>query len=1686
MEELLNKLKERNVFIYVDKSDLKVKFNGTALPEDLLKELRENKPSLVQYLIAQKRKNNQNRGISPAPASLNYPLSSSQHRLWILSQFEDGNIAYNMPGVFVFKGNLNKEAFAFAFDFLIDRHESLRTIFKQDENGEARQFIIPLKEIGFKIKFNDLRSSTHTEATVRTLIAEEFIAPLDITKGPLVRATVFQLPEDKWVFAYTLHHIISDGWSMGILMKELFTVYNAQVSGHNIDILPLRIQYKDYAVWQKALLTDDSFQQLKSYWISQFIDDIPVLELPADRPRPLLKTYNGSIVKRILEPALVYRLQSFAQKSGGTLFMGLISVINVLLHKYTGQHDIIIGSPIAGRDHIDLEDQIGFYVNTLALRSRFSKDDTFKDVFGIVKQTTLQAYEHQAYPFDELVDAVARQRDMSRNPLFDVMVVLQNTNVNHRRSSHDQQNLTDIEVSGYEHTERVVSLFDLRFDFKEAENGLHTLIEFNTDIYDSWRIEQLAENLAQLVSAALDSPAVPISQLEFLSEKERNKILVQFNDTRADYPDDKTLVDLFEEQVEKSPDRTALRYNKSASTFSQLNEKINKLANFLLDTIKLPLESRVGILQSRNESLVISMLGILKAGGAYVPLDGDYPEDRLLHMIENAGIDVLLTEKKFIELANRLQWRTRQLKYLVGVDTDTIYQEEGIGENALMSKDLWDSVGDTAHDDIAAGGWMSSYTGQYFTAQEMEEYSRNIFTKLAPYVNKNMRVLEIGCSSGLTMFQLAPCVAEYHGTDISSSILERTRQEVEKRGLKNVKLTCLPAHDLDKLSEGNFDLVIVNSVIHCFNGHNYLRNVLLATMRKMIDKGLLFLGDVMDEDKRNDLISDFISFRKDNPDKSIRTKTDWSKELFVSRSFLTDFALDHPTIRDVHFSDKIHTISNELTKYRYDAVLTIDKRHDTQIQTGQRVKHQFDLRAINSSRTSNPGITIPNTSLAYVIYTSGSTGKPKGCMLEHKGVVNRIEWMWKHYKFTAADVILQKTTFTFDVSVWEFFLPLCWGAKMVMCEKEDIASPGRILDLIEKEKVTCLHFVPSMLNAFMGALFPKPDIAQTLQSLRMVITSGEALALNTVKDWYAKVQIPIYNLYGPTEASIDVTYYDTSGKDIKIPIGKPIWNTRIYILGTNDCVVPVGVSGEICLAGDGLARGYLQQPELTAQKFISNPFNPGKKLYRTGDLGRWLPDGNIEFLGRKDEQVKIRGYRIELPEIEVALKKYQSVEFVIVNAIPNKEGEKELVAYLKGTATVSTSDLRTYLSGMLPAYMIPNHFVQLDTIPLTSSGKVDKNKLPNPYQSGMGTGTQYLAPTNAIESKLCKLFEDVLNKQPIGILDDFFELGGDSFKAIRVASKFGKGISILDIYKYPAIKSLASNFTNNISQGLVQELTNTGGHEKISILIVPYGAGEPFAYRNLANEISLVNKECAIYCVSLPRTELPHDVNLFTTLEAVVSEIMKEINEKIKTPIILYGKCIGAGITMELARHLEIEKAALKAVCIGGAMATLKIPPPEKIFVNALARINYLKRIGATVPEHEEDRVLFIRNVHWDIAVGVTSFNNWIRNTKSNAFTRLSTPLYCIVGTKDPTTGNFRRRYKDWEFYAEQVSLITIENAGHYLSRDTPVILASILNKITLGLQEDLISRKPYGIGGRVRSFIKSVSKNIVTRHTVS
>ncbi|MDO6435725.1 amino acid adenylation domain-containing protein [Flavitalea sp. BT771] len=1045
-----------------------------------------------------------------------YEISNAQRRIWIIDQLSDNKALYNISQAYEIDGTLNRPALENAYADIVQRHESLRTLFADKGEEGPCQVIGEYDEEKFRIAFSDISAQPDGDLLAGEAVLSASRTCFHLEKGPLLSVCVIQRGSLRHLLVITMHHIISDGWSMEVFIKELLLSYNYYSSGQGERLADLKVQYKDYVHWQGLQLMQPETGLMKQYWLDRFRGEIPRLDLPLDRQRGAVKKYRGSSVKVILDKELSGNTYAFSRHHGVSLFMTLLAAVNALLYKHTGQKDIVVGTPVAGREHPDLEGQIGLFINTLPLRTKFNDDLSFSGLLEAVRQCALEAYANQAYPFDRLVEDLALARDPSRSPLFDAMIILNDA----RSRQNLEVSLHDIRVRPFT-PESLHSEFDVCFQFNERDEHIELNITYDADLFVQSTMQLLASRFCTLLRSALQDSGTPLESLQCIGEEELHRLLVDFNDTFAEASPCNSILEMFERQAECRPDAISVVHEDRSLTFRQLDQWSNQVANFLITQHRVSPGDIIGLEMERTEWMIAGILGILKSGAAYLPVDPAYPASRKIFMLQDAGAKVLIADK------------------LVSADSAV----PGIA--TIYLRDVW----------------------------------RNI------------------------------------------------------------------AHD--------------------------------------------------------------------------------------------------------HSSSK-------------------------------------------------PEIHGSGEGLLYVIYTSGSTGMPKGVMMENKPVINRIEWMWNHYGFDPSDVILQKTPNIFDVSVWEIFMPLCKGCRMALCNSAHVYEPELLISDIRQYGITALHFVPGMYTEFLEYL---PAAIPMVASLKYVFASGEALSISTVKRHYELLDIPLHNLYGPTEAAVDVSYYETSASDDRVPIGKPIWNIKLYVLDDNLRLQPIGVPGEICIAGKGLAKGYLHRPDITAEKFVPNPFEEGTLLYRTGDIGRWLDDGNIEYTGRKDHQVKIRGFRIELGEIEDNLRKHPSIGDAVVS-MQGQEGSRHLVAYYLSHQPVDDVLIRQHLAGLLPPYMIPSFYRRMESFPLTVSGKVDRNALPLFDVDGTAVARSLTAPGDEIEQAIYDVWTEVLGIGATGIDENFFLSGGDSLKAIRLVARVNgqlhAGLRVSHLFRHPSIRELASVAQSNL------------------------------------------------------------------------------------------------------------------------------------------------------------------------------------------------------------------------------------------------------------------------------------------------
>ncbi|MCT0266980.1 non-ribosomal peptide synthase/polyketide synthase [Pseudomonas aeruginosa] len=1028
-------------------------------------------------------------------------LSYAQQRMWFLWHLEPQSGAYNLPSAVRLNGPLDRQALERAFASLVQRHETLRTVFPRGADDSLAQ--APLQR-PLEVAFEDCSGlpEAEQEARLREEAQRESLQPFDLCEGPLLRVRLIRLGEERHVLLLTLHHIVSDGWSMNVLIEEFSRFYSAYATGAEPGLPALPIQYADYALWQRSWLEAGEQERQLEYWRGKLGERHPVLELPTDHPRPAVPSYRGSRYEFSIEPALAEALRGTARRQGLTLFMLLLGGFNILLQRYSGQTDLRVGVPIANRNRAEVEGLIGLFVNTQVLRSVFDGRTSVATLLAGLKDTVLGAQAHQDLPFERLVEAFKVERSLSHSPLFQVMY-------NHQPLVADIEALDSVAGLSFGQLDwkSRTTQFDLSLDTYEKGGRLYAALTYATDLFEARTVERMARHWQNLLRGMLENPQASVDSLPMLDAEERYQLLEGWNATAAEYPLQRGVHRLFEEQVERTPTAPALAFGEERLDYAELNRRANRLAHALIER-GVGADRLVGVAMERSIEMVVALMAILKAGGAYVPVDPEYPEERQAYMLEDSGVQLLLSQS--------------HLKLPLA---------QGVQRIDLDQADAW-----------------------------LENHAEN-----------------------------------------------------------------------------------------------------------------------------------------------------------------------------------------------------------------------------------NPGVELNGENLAYVIYTSGSTGKPKGAGNRHSALSNRLCWMQQAYGLGVGDTVLQKTPFSFDVSVWEFFWPLMSGARLVVAAPGDHRDPAKLVELINREGVDTLHFVPSMLQAFLQ----DEDVA-SCTSLKRIVCSGEALPADAQQQVCAKLpQAGLYNLYGPTEAAIYVTHWTCveEGKDA-VPIGRPIANLACYILDGNLEPVPVGVLGELYLAGQGLARGYHQRPGLTAERFVASPFVAGERMYRTGDLARYRADGVIEYAGRIDHQVKLRGLRIELGEIEARLLEHPRVREAAVLAVDGRQ----LVGYvvLESEGGDWREALAAHLATSLPEYMVPAQWLALERMPLSPNGKLDRKALPAPEVSVAQAG--YSAPRNAVERTLAEIWQDLLGVERVGLDDNFFSLGGDSIVSIQVVSRArqaGLQLSPRDLFQHQNIRSLA-------------------------------------------------------------------------------------------------------------------------------------------------------------------------------------------------------------------------------------------------------------------------------------------------------
>jgi amino acid adenylation domain-containing protein len=1244
------------------------------------------KRALLQSRVKQIPVTAKNSPITPRAKRNPAPLSYNQELLWLVDQLAPGSVMYTVPRPWRVLGNLNIEALRLTLIRIIARHEVLRTTI-QMVDGKPVQVIGENQMPELKVVDLSEYPKADRDAEAQQLLSQAIHRPFDLSRDLLLRATLLRLGDQEHILLLDSHHIASDGWSKAVLFKELNELYKAYCTGQVPCLPDLPIQYADFAIWQRESLKGEIIEKQLAYWKRQLDGAPALLEFPNARPRPAVPTYRGKGHREDFPKSLADSFNALSRQEGTTLFITLLSAFYTFLYRYTNQEDIVIGTPIAGRNRPEWEGLIGYFTNTLALRGDLSANPTFRQLLKRVRAVALGAYEHQDLPFEKLVLEMRPERTLSHSPIFQVMF----------SSGHYGTQVPELHGLTLSplFVDRCTARFDLLVGMTECPDRLAVAWEFSTDLFEEATIIQMMRHFRTMMGAIVANPDQHLSEFPLLTPKEKEHILVDWNYTQADYPRDVCIHRLIEAQAERMPDAVAAVFQGRPLTYRELNVRANQLAHYLRGRGIGP-EVMVGICMERSLELLVALLGILKAGGAYVPLDPAYPKERLRAMVRDARVPLLIT----------LQW----LKELVPVDGEVI---------------------------------------------------------------------------------------------------------------------CLD--------------------------------------------------------------------------------TNW---------------------------DRISRESSE-----------------------------------------NPSIDITADDLAYVIYTSGSTGKPHGVLISHRGMVNHSLAAVKLYRLQPTTRVLQFSSISFDIAVEEIFPTLITGATVVLRSNDCDISGSHFLQWLKDEQITFLDLPTAYWHEWVRELSRQGEVLP--ESLRTLVVGGEKALASAYVAWQkiAADRVRWLNTYGPTEATVVATVYDPAdaptGQDncSEIPIGRPIPNTEAYVLDAHLQPVPVGVSGELHIGGVGLARGYLNAPELTAEKFVPNPFSnqPGARLFRTGDLARWRPDGHLEYLGRIDHQVKIRGFRIELGEIEVVLSQHPGVSEAVALAREDQPGNKRLVAYIVpgSQPAVLTSELRAFIKQNLPEYMVPSAYVFLDQMPLTPNGKVDRRALPAPeLETSSDRGAQ-IAPRNGYEMELVMIWDEVLGRKSLGVKDNFFELGGHSLSAVRmlalIEKTFGQKLPLVTLFQAPTIEELAvvlQKDRSDLAWPRLMPIKPSGSKPPLFAVAIP--RANPLGYAFLARRL---DNDQPLYVLQ-SQLLLEEETETYQgDLKDLAARYLKEVRLlQPEGPYYLIGQCQGAHIAFEMAVQLQEQN---QRVAFLGILDTESIDTLSYLwYVRRLHTRShyYWRRLGALLgAPFEEQRSLLSR-----------------------------------------------------------------------------------------------------------------------------
>ena len=1356
--------------------------------------------------------------ISTEYAANLFPMSFAQKRLWTIQEITTNACAYNATNCLKITGNFHPAAFVMSANMVLSRHGAFYTVFIDSQSG-------PMQTHNWKLQVciqeSDLQSyGDEAEEYVMMLYDEDYKTPFNLKQGPLVRCKLYHLPNNEYYFTMVVHHIIFDGWSHFIFYNELWDSYVKLSEGKRVSPTLHKPLYVEFA---KEEQTHTESFRLKidndlSYWKNKLSGSLPLTTLPGDKRRPPVFTHKGKRITHFISHDIIKSLQQFAT-SQHTMFMTLLATVYVLIYHYTGEKDLVIGTPIAGRYRQAAKHVIGCFVNTLALRVQLEEYFSFNDILESVSKVCLEAYDHQMAPFDHLVSLLNLPRETSITPVFSVNVCYHNTEIRAEHVTPPSEVKVERKLL---HNDS--SKWDLYFDFLQEPDGMRFTLEYYSDLFSDSYAHCVMKNYLTILESVSQNPYVTLSKLNLTKMIPQLQLSVVHGATRR--LGDTALPALLLKSLQLHAKVSFIvDVNGASSDYGELLARAERLAVFLREFCKLPKHSRVGILLDNSIEALDCILACVFSGLVYVPLDSFSPRARLKHICNEAEIKLLVFSKSHLALANHLQWASSSIMIAFCVDAKNYEDlQEDVLKAPLMDIELWDCVASEAENDIEGGGWKSSYTGEHMSAEEMNEYTENVFKKLKKYLKPASRILEIGCASGLTTRRLCQFVDHYVATDLSLSMTERLEKKLQEEGISNVEVICVPADHVSHKFQGQaFDVIIMNSVVHCFPGHSYLRKVLSACESVLSENGVIFIGDIMDLDLKDKLVASLKAFKNIHPQH--RVKTEWHNELFLSRKFIQYLCASSETLKSVSCSRKFYTIPNELTEFRFDVIFTKSPcTHDVLESLTEKMKYKtcaisdatraiegkYDRANMIITRWAND---IELKDEMYILYTSGTTGVPKGVIINHEAILNYVTWAAAAYKFNTKTTMPLFSPLTFDFTLTAIFPPLLSGSTVCIYKSFQESH----MDIASCKQMTTVKLSPLQLDTILSTT------EESLNASTFII-GGEELTstlLTKLKKNKLHDSFVVWNEYGPTEATVGCVVKCFTSEELPlastelVSIGQPIDNVTIAVVRDNFEPVPIGGKGTLSIGGKCLCLDFAgtgESKEANRRKSFSPACwgRPGEQMLLTDDVVEVIPATcELAYFGREKDcnTTKVNGIRIDLMEVQHAIESSHLIHSAWVCSFLH-ENHTCLGAAVKLKPTLQGEScsgktwkqlLTSFLAQSLPTRYIPNVFIVVSDPPTNVNGKKDVPFLQRLFTAEMYANTDKhcssMQGSNSMVNKLQIIWQSILpiHHLPHPDEDFFFDLSGDSLQAIHLVRKMrdeGFHVSVTDIFQNPTIEKL--------------------------------------------------------------------------------------------------------------------------------------------------------------------------------------------------------------------------------------------------------------------------------------------------------